>query len=220
MAINRSIEFGSGAPLRGHQKAARRCSYLAAGVLAVSAVGYGMVDAPVSIADNGEARTVCTGGKGTITISEEDGAFYGDAEQTTPLEKGADFKEGDTCPADAVGRSQEISVKKDENSCVYTAKPASGKDSGDAKIKPGAGYVTVVLPMSGGKGTLYAVAEQAGAESENEAEAIVTGTVPGGRGKVTECKLEAAAVFKVTDITVTKAAKKSNDSNSSTGRGE
>ncbi|WP_378737726.1 hypothetical protein [Nocardia brasiliensis] len=191
MANERTEEHGSENPLCGPRKGSRGFALLAAGLMAVSAVGYTVVNAPGSFAQGEEgsepaAEEKCGGGEGTFTItgSPEKG-FTAKGKGT--LAKG--------CEGDVEGTAKNLSAKKDGEKCVIESKEVSGRvvdakdDDKNGKKDEDVlekGKVRMTAPLDGSAATVELLQGELTPESTDSND-IVTGkgTVE-GHG-ITEC---------------------------------
>lgn len=201
MAIERAEEVESARK----RKRPSRLVLVAAGALAASAVGYGVVSAPNSSAqeegDSTKSEDIkCTGGEGKITISKKGEKYIGEAFLT------GEFKE-DGCPGpsdDPIGSSGEISIKEKGEGCELKAKIADGeaevqqgKGNETEKEKADSGQVTMMAPLSEGDAKVTLTTSTEDKESES---AKVTGTGSVQGLKLSDCSTVPEGNFTVTNI--------------------
>ncbi|MFD6161882.1 hypothetical protein ACFWF7_35065 [Nocardia sp. NPDC060256] len=180
MAIERTEELGSTSPTRNRRRTTRRFAYVAAGLLAVSAIGYHVVDAPSSAAATTMSK--CNEGTGSVTLKKKGSDIIGTAKLTEDFKNYADNE--DCVAAGANGTSGPITAtaSKDGKSCVLTAKI----DKANGAAKEGdefssAGDIKVTVPMDGKPATATA-----DGMNNNDEKVTATATITGIKMK--DCK--------------------------------
>ncbi|MFI9403075.1 hypothetical protein [Nocardia sp. NPDC052316] len=157
-------------------------AYVAAGLLAMSAVGYGIAAAPDSTADPVE----CKGGTGKVTISGTSATGMGGF--------GDDNEDG--CPGTTEGEAEDITFETKGGKCVYTAPVVAESENDDGtKTKSKTGTVvtfTVALGETTGKATATDADETMNIEG-------TVSEVP----KMKECKALPDGSYKVSKIKYT-----------------
>lgn len=180
MAIERTEELGSTSSMPSRHRTTRRVAYVAAGLLAVSAIGYHVVDAPSSAA--AVTTSKCTDGTGSVTIKKKGSDIIGTAKLTEDFSNYADNE--DCVGAGANGTSGPITAteSKDGKSCLLTADidKANGEaKEGDEFSK--SGDITVTVPLDGKPAT-------ATAEGTNDNGEKVTATATIKGFTMTDCE--------------------------------
>lgn len=188
MAIEATEDSRSVRPRRGR---ARQLAYLAAGVLALSAVGYHMVEAPSSTA---AATSECKDGKGKVTIKAKGDSFVGTAELT---DRFTNFDDNEDCvDTGANGTSGPIKSTEsaDGKSCVLTAKvdKANGQAPDGAETTE-AGDIEVTVPLDGGPA-------QAKASGNNDNGEQVTATAVINGLQMSDCTTIPTGTFTATKV--------------------
>ncbi|MFI7004349.1 hypothetical protein [Nocardia sp. NPDC050175] len=180
MAIERAEELGSPSSTRSRRRTTRRVAYVAAGLLAVSAIGYHVVDAPSSAAATTTSK--CTDGTGSVTLKKKGSDVIGTAKLTKDFKNYADNE--DCVGAGANGTSGPITAtaSEDGKSCVLTAEidKANGAAKEGDEFSKG-GDIKVTVPLDGKPST--AMAE---GTNDNNEKVTATATITGI--KMTDCK--------------------------------
>ncbi|KAA8887010.1 hypothetical protein F3087_20855 [Nocardia colli] len=194
----------------------RISALLAAGVLATSVLGYSTICAPASTAEGGDGPEAsedlkCTGGKGTVSIAEnDDGVIVGAAFLGGGFTKESG-SEKSRCPREQknpdepLGRSGKVAIAKKGDACEISAKIGEAEveveENGETTIeKSQAGSVVVTAPLNDAKWTAKANDKAKDGDGE-EASITAEGDIQGV--KLTDCATVPQGIFKVTNIVAT-----------------
>ncbi|MFI6048066.1 hypothetical protein ACIA8C_41055 [Nocardia sp. NPDC051321] len=179
MAMGRNDDVESTSSTRSRYRTTRRVAYVAAGLLAVSAIGYHVVDAPSSTA---AATSNCTDGTGSVTIKKKGSDVIGTAKLTKDFSNYADNE--DCVGAGANGTSGPITAaeSKDGKSCELTAEvdKANGEAKEGEEFSKG-GDIKVTVPLDGKPATATATGK-----NDNGEKVTATATIKGIT--MTDCK--------------------------------
>ncbi|WP_194820205.1 hypothetical protein [Nocardia sp. XZ_19_385] len=175
----------------GRRRRTRRSVALAAGLLAVSGIGYCLVSAPGSMAQAEPENASCTEGTGKLTVSEDvpdsieapiDPDSAPAPKAPTPVKASAniDFPNAD-CAREESGKSKTISFEVVDNSCVITAEidEAEAKTASGGVDKSTEGTFELKVPLDGKPATAI-LTEKLTADSENASKTVTAeGTITG-----------------------------------------
>ncbi|MFI7001123.1 hypothetical protein [Nocardia sp. NPDC050175] len=206
METNRSEEFEPAIAPRTRRRGARPAVLLAAGLLGVSAIGYGILTAPSSIAAE-ECKTAdgtFSGVTGTFTIKN-------DSDKLTASGKGeGKFKneDGGTCIHKVEGSASDIAlqVSKDGATCTLISDDLAGLDKTTGNKPESKGSIRIEVAL--GKDTPAKVFAHVNATKDSPDEpgenALANAKITGLKMK--ECKASAvplATVFTLKDFSIT-----------------
>ncbi|WP_194837937.1 hypothetical protein [Nocardia sp. XZ_19_369] len=202
MAIEGTEERESTYSAPDRRRTTRRFAYVAAGLLALSTVGYQqVVDAPNSTAAE---PSKCTDGEGSVTIKKKGSDLIGTAELTKNFKN---YEKNEDCVGEgANGTSGPITAtaSEDGKSCELTAEvdKANGQaKEGDEFAK--AGDIKVTVPLDGKPAT--ATAE---GTNDNGEKVTATATIKGFTMK--ECKTSSIPTDKFTATKVNATIEKAD----------
>ncbi|MEU7145106.1 hypothetical protein ABZ942_37080 [Nocardia sp. NPDC046473] len=180
-------------------KRTRRLAFVAAGLLAVSALGYHVVaQAPSSTAADSADSFDCTGGEAKVVIKKKGNGFVGTAELTGDFIEYGD--ELSNCVGiGANGTSGLIKSTADDanKTCVLEAKidNANGQDT-DSTETSQSGMIKMVVPQAGGAGKVTIKDTTKSGEK-------VTATATLKGIELTDCKLVEDDTITATDVDAT-----------------
>ncbi|WP_107654456.1 hypothetical protein [Nocardia suismassiliense] len=209
MAIETTKESSSADVVGGRRGMTRHVGLVAAGLMAVAALGYTVVDAPGSSAQGDDAQKEapnepCANGKGSVTISKDGSGFKATAKGEFPGE----------CAGNGSGSATDISAEPsdDGKACVIKTSKLKGKgkededDDGNGKkdeIEIENGTVTITLQLDGKTGKLDAKVKS-GPEGP-DADDIFAAKAKINNHGVTSCDSVPTGDFTVTDIDTTQS---------------
>ncbi|MFF3227883.1 hypothetical protein ACFYV7_34160 [Nocardia suismassiliense] len=209
MAMETTKESSSADTVRGPRRMTRHVGLVAAGLMAVAALGYTVVDAPGSSAQGDDApkeakNEPCANGKGSVTISKDGSSFKAVAKGEFP---------GD-CAGSGTGTATDISAapSDDGKSCVIETSKLKGKgketddDNGDGKadeVEIENGTVTITLQLDGKTGKVDAKVKS-GPEGPDASDLFSAKAKIDNHG-VTSCDSVPTGDFTVTDIDTTQS---------------
>ncbi|MFE9574741.1 hypothetical protein ACFYO1_00010 [Nocardia sp. NPDC006044] len=196
MTIERTEEFESAGSARSRRGGTRRVAYLAAGLIAVSAVGYGIAAAPGTMAEGSEpANRSCSGGEGSFTTKKDGSDVVASGKLTKALQ-------GTDCLEEGEGTTGPIKLTKgDDNTCVLKAPivTAGGENEDGQTDKIEVGTVTVSVPLDGKKPATAKTSSKLSSDSE-DADDTVTATATIADLKMSKCDAVPIGKFTVTKI--------------------
>ncbi|GAA5070198.1 hypothetical protein [Nocardia iowensis] len=214
MASTRTEGFDSTGATRGFRRGTRHFGLVAAGMMAVAALGYTVVNAPGSAAQEAETKEApnesCSKGTGSVTISKNGSGFKAVAEGKFPA----------NCEGGGKGSATDISaaLSEDGKSCVLTTKKIKGggqeenddnKDGEPDEFEVANGEVTATLKLDGKSGTVAATIKAD--DSGPSAEDIFKGTGKVQDHGVTSCDTVPTGDFTVTDISSSQSESPNED---------